>query len=131
MHPTESLFIPAAVISLGTVLVNITEYGTTAGKTGEWLNRTMVVMFWLVRNDLDTNTCKTSADSVSSRPVLCLGCNRKLRNLRYHVVDSCLYYSSGTLDIDDTMSCRMLTPDFDDTPLELPSLSLTDRRASC
>lgn len=46
-HPTEVLFVPAAVISVGTILVNVTEYGTTAGKAGEWLNSTMVVLFWL------------------------------------------------------------------------------------
>jgi tellurite resistance protein TehA-like permease len=28
LHPTESLFIPAFVISIGTILINITEYGT-------------------------------------------------------------------------------------------------------
>ena len=37
LHPTESLFIPASVISLGTILLNITEYGLTEGKTGSWL----------------------------------------------------------------------------------------------
>jgi len=45
-HPSESLFVPAAVISFGTILLNITEYGTTEGKTGPWLREVMVVLFW-------------------------------------------------------------------------------------
>lgn len=44
LHPTESLFIPAAVISLGTILMNITQYGV--GTTGPWLEHTMIVMYW-------------------------------------------------------------------------------------
>jgi tellurite resistance protein TehA-like permease len=46
-HPTESLFIPASVISLGTILMNISQYGLSQGRTGEWLLSTMVVMFWI------------------------------------------------------------------------------------
>ena len=42
-HPTESLFVPAWLISVGTILINITQYGTTMGKTGEWLLDTMFV----------------------------------------------------------------------------------------
>lgn len=45
LHPTESLFIPAAVISYGTVLVNITQYGV-GEKTGYWLQETMVILYW-------------------------------------------------------------------------------------
>ena len=45
LHPTESLFIPAAVISFGTILINITQYGVDT--TGYWLERTMAVMYWL------------------------------------------------------------------------------------
>jgi hypothetical protein len=37
LHPTESLFIPAAVISFGTILINISQYGV--GKTGDWLEQ--------------------------------------------------------------------------------------------
>ena len=47
LHPTESLFIPASVISLGTILLNITQYGTTLGRTGDWLLVTMKDLFWL------------------------------------------------------------------------------------
>ena len=43
-HPTESLFMPAAVVSLGTVLLNISQYGL--GKVGFWLNDAVVVLFW-------------------------------------------------------------------------------------
>src|SRR6266498_5980814 len=35
-HPTESLFVPASVVSFGTILINISQYGL--GKTGPWLN---------------------------------------------------------------------------------------------
>ncbi|KAK3696411.1 hypothetical protein LTR37_017982 [Vermiconidia calcicola] len=47
LHPTESLFVPAWLISLGTILINITQYGTTIGRTGEWLLDTMFVLFWV------------------------------------------------------------------------------------
>jgi len=46
-HPSESLFVPASVISFGTILLNITEYGTQEGRAGEWLSDVMVVMFWI------------------------------------------------------------------------------------
>ncbi|PSK55913.1 hypothetical protein B9Z65_4791 [Elsinoe australis] len=46
-HPTESLFAPAFVISLGTILMNITVYGVRSPHTGPWLEHTMVVFFWL------------------------------------------------------------------------------------
>lgn len=45
VHPTESLFVPAAVISFGTILINITQYGI--GRTASWLESTMIVMFWI------------------------------------------------------------------------------------
>ncbi|KAL8754952.1 MAG: hypothetical protein Q9184_004946 [Pyrenodesmia sp. 2 TL-2023] len=44
MHPSERLFIPAAVVSFGTILINISQYGIT--KTGPWLNHAMLVLFW-------------------------------------------------------------------------------------
>lgn len=47
MHPTESLFIPAAVVSIGTILMNITEFGTDSGRTGVWLSQTMTILFWV------------------------------------------------------------------------------------
>jgi len=46
LHPTESLFVPAWLISLGTILINITEYGTSDNKTGAWLLETMQILFW-------------------------------------------------------------------------------------
>lgn len=47
MHPTESLFIPAFVLSIAQILINITEYGLEPGKTGDWLLTTMTVFYWL------------------------------------------------------------------------------------
>ena len=47
IHPTETLFVPAWIVSLGTILLNITQYGTTPGKTGSWLIDTMYVLFWV------------------------------------------------------------------------------------
>lgn len=46
LHPTESLFVPAPVISLAIILITITEYGTDSGKAGPWLASTMTVFFW-------------------------------------------------------------------------------------
>ena len=45
LHPTERLFIPAAVVSFGTVLLNISQYGP--GHAGDWLNNAVVVLFWV------------------------------------------------------------------------------------
>lgn len=44
-HPTESLFIPASVVSFGTILINISQYGL--GHTGPWLSDAVCVMFWI------------------------------------------------------------------------------------
>jgi hypothetical protein len=46
LHPTESLFIPAAVISFGTIMINVTQYGV-GEKTGEWLEHVMIVIYWI------------------------------------------------------------------------------------
>lgn len=46
-HPTESLFVPASVISLGTILITITQYGLQEQKSGFWLVDVMVVFFWI------------------------------------------------------------------------------------
>lgn len=45
LHPTECLFIPASVISFGTVLLNISQYGVDF--TGSWLEDAMVVLYWV------------------------------------------------------------------------------------
>ncbi|KAJ4349731.1 uncharacterized protein N0V89_008349 [Didymosphaeria variabile] len=45
LHPTESLFIPAAIISFGTILINISQYGVD--QTGVWLEKTMMILFWI------------------------------------------------------------------------------------
>jgi tellurite resistance protein TehA-like permease len=45
LHPTESLFVPSAVVSFGTILINVSQYGI--GKTGDWLNTVILVLFWL------------------------------------------------------------------------------------
>lgn len=44
-HPTESLFSPSLVISFGTILINITQYGATESRP--WLTDVMHVMFWI------------------------------------------------------------------------------------
>jgi len=46
-HPSESLFVPALVVSFGTILLNVTEYGTEVGRAGNWLLEVMVVLFWV------------------------------------------------------------------------------------
>ncbi|KAF2133359.1 hypothetical protein P153DRAFT_332046 [Dothidotthia symphoricarpi CBS 119687] len=46
VHPTESLFIPAAIVSFGIILINITQYGVGMAGTGMWLERCMIVLFW-------------------------------------------------------------------------------------
>ena len=45
LHPTESLFMPGAVVSLGTVFLNIGQYGLY--NVGPWLNEAVLVVFWL------------------------------------------------------------------------------------
>jgi tellurite resistance protein TehA-like permease len=44
-HPTESLFVPASIVSFGTILINISQYGPEA--TGPWLSYTVGVLFWI------------------------------------------------------------------------------------
>jgi hypothetical protein len=47
LHPTESLFIPAAIVSFGIILINVSQYGvdTTGGR--KWLEQCMIVLFWM------------------------------------------------------------------------------------
>ncbi|KAL8715077.1 MAG: hypothetical protein Q9220_001034 [cf. Caloplaca sp. 1 TL-2023] len=45
MHPSERLFLPASVVSFGTILINISQYGLS--RTGPWLSRATVVLFWI------------------------------------------------------------------------------------
>lgn len=47
LHPTESLFIPAAIVSFGIIMMNISQYGV--GMMGEkrWLQHVMIVLFWV------------------------------------------------------------------------------------
>ena len=45
LHPTESLFIPAATVSFGTILINISQYGLH--NVGPWLNDAVCVLFWI------------------------------------------------------------------------------------
>lgn len=44
-HPTESLFVPAFLVSFGTICITIVEYG--ADRAGEWLTDTVLVLFWI------------------------------------------------------------------------------------
>lgn len=47
LHPTESLFIPGFLISLGTILINVSEYGIDNPVTGPWFREIMCVLFWI------------------------------------------------------------------------------------
>ena len=47
LHPTESLFIPALVLSIAQILITITDYGLQPGKAGEWLVKAMTVLYWM------------------------------------------------------------------------------------
>ncbi|KAL2073905.1 hypothetical protein VTL71DRAFT_11231 [Oculimacula yallundae] len=42
--PSESLFVPASVVSLGTILINLCQYGIPY--TGPWFQTVMQVCFW-------------------------------------------------------------------------------------
>ncbi|KUJ06588.1 uncharacterized protein LY89DRAFT_406347 [Mollisia scopiformis] len=42
--PSESLFIPACVVSVGTILINMSQYGIA--ETGEWFQTVMQICFW-------------------------------------------------------------------------------------
>ncbi|CZR59436.1 related to C4-dicarboxylate transport protein mae1 [Phialocephala subalpina] len=42
--PSESLFVPACVVSVGTILINMSQYGIS--ETSEWFQRMMQVFFW-------------------------------------------------------------------------------------
>ncbi|EAS29798.3 C4-dicarboxylate transporter/malic acid transporter [Coccidioides immitis RS] len=44
LHPTESLFVPATIVSFGTILINIAQYGLS--HTGKWLENAVVILFW-------------------------------------------------------------------------------------
>ena len=44
MHPTERLFVPASVVSFGTILINISQYGLS--HSGQWLNSAVAALFW-------------------------------------------------------------------------------------
>lgn len=46
LHPTESLFIPASIVSFGIIMMNISQYGVGMAGVGRWLERCMVVLFW-------------------------------------------------------------------------------------
>lgn len=45
VHPTESLFVPAFLVSFGTICITIVEYG--ANNTGQWLTEAVLVLFWV------------------------------------------------------------------------------------
>lgn len=47
LHPTESLFIPAATISFGIIMMNVSQYGVGRVGNTKWLEHTMVVLFWV------------------------------------------------------------------------------------
>ncbi len=45
LHPTERLFVPSAVVSFGTILINISQYGVP--NSGHWLSSAVLFTFWL------------------------------------------------------------------------------------
>ncbi|KAH8698732.1 voltage-dependent anion channel [Talaromyces proteolyticus] len=45
LHPTESLFVPSAMVAFETILINISQYGLD--RTGQWLTNLMFVVFWV------------------------------------------------------------------------------------
>ena len=45
LHPTERLFLPAAVVSFGTILLNISQYGPS--HAGHWLDDAVTILFWI------------------------------------------------------------------------------------
>ena len=46
LHPTERLFLPASIVSFGTILLNISQYGPGHGP-GHWLSDAVMVLFWI------------------------------------------------------------------------------------
>jgi len=46
MDPQESHFVPAVMITVGQVLLNIVQYAVNVGKVGAWLTTTMCILFW-------------------------------------------------------------------------------------
>ncbi|KAF1830700.1 hypothetical protein BDW02DRAFT_572764 [Decorospora gaudefroyi] len=47
LHPTESLFIPAAIVSFGIIFINISQYGVNEAGVGPWLQQVMIGLFWM------------------------------------------------------------------------------------
>ncbi|RAK98018.1 putative C4-dicarboxylate transporter/malic acid transport protein [Aspergillus ibericus CBS 121593] len=45
LHPTESLFVPASLVSFGTILINISQYGPD--HAGPWLTYAVGILFWI------------------------------------------------------------------------------------
>lgn len=45
LHPTESLFVPAALVSFGTILINVSQYGPQ--NAGPWLGEAVGILFWI------------------------------------------------------------------------------------
>jgi len=43
----ESQFVAAALIDVGTILLNITQYAVRTGKVGNWIVQTMNILFWI------------------------------------------------------------------------------------
>jgi hypothetical protein len=47
LHPTESLFIPAAIVSFGIIMMNVSQYGVGMVGENRWLQHVMIVLFWV------------------------------------------------------------------------------------
>ena len=68
LHPTESLFIPSVIISIGTIFVNITQYGV-GDKTGAWLSHGMAAR----RPPVDCDRTGSLGRIAGSRAAMAIG----------------------------------------------------------
>jgi len=109
-HPTESLFVPASVVSCGTVLTNITEYAVGNGRSGYWLERTMIVLFWCYCGLALSFTC---------------GIYLIMWSTQTYTISR---MTPGTSDHASSTSCVLLT--ISDS-LDLPGLPIAYHRSTC
>jgi len=108
LHPTESLFVPACIVSFGTILINVSQYGPE--NTGYWLAKAVGILYWI-------DAILAVIFSAGIYLLLCV----QYRSFPFHkssliddvqVVNADVYYSS------------------DDPDLDFPGISNVDYRAS-
>ena len=46
LHPTERVFVPTAVVSFGTILLNLSQYGPN-NMAGHWISNAAAVLYWI------------------------------------------------------------------------------------